>query len=102
MFTERLGGVKHFGLWPLSETAETCFGTDAWPPEVPVPQVSVEFEVADVALAAAELERAGYRLIHGAKTEPWGQVTEPGSSLRPAGRRLGADPFRRTGPMPST
>ena len=75
VFTEQLAGVKHFGLWPLAEAAEACFGTDEWPPDVEVPQASVEFEVADVAAAAEELKRAGYRLIHGARTEPWTQVT---------------------------
>lgn len=75
VFTERLGGIKHFGLWPLSEAARACFEADEWPAEVPVPQASVEFEVEDVAGAASELEGHGYRLIHGAKTEPWGQMT---------------------------
>ena len=75
VFTERLKGVKHFGLWPLAEAARACFGTDEWPAELEVPQASVEFEVADVAAAAEELERGGYRLIHGARTEPWTQIT---------------------------
>lgn len=74
-FTARLPGLQHFGLWPLAEAARACFGTDAWPADVPVPQASIEFEVGDVADAAAELEQAGYRLVHGVKTEPWGQVT---------------------------
>lgn len=75
VFTERLPGVKHFGLWPLAEAAEACFGTREWPVDVPRPQASIEFEVADVAAAAAELEEAGYALLHGARTEPWTQVT---------------------------
>ena len=75
VFTERLGGVRHFGLWPLAEAARACFGRDDWPAGVPVPQASVEFEVADVAAAAEELQRAGYQLLHGARTEPWTQVT---------------------------
>jgi catechol 2,3-dioxygenase-like lactoylglutathione lyase family enzyme len=73
LHTGDLEGVKHFGLWPLSEVARSCFGTDTWPEDVPVPQASVEFEVADVAAAAAELEAAGHQLLHGARTEPWGQ-----------------------------
>ena len=40
-----------------------------------MPQASIEFEVADVAAAADELEARGYRLIHGARTEPWKQIT---------------------------
>jgi catechol 2,3-dioxygenase-like lactoylglutathione lyase family enzyme len=74
-FTRELEGTKHFGLWPLSEAASACFGTKEWPDDLPVPQVSIEFEVLDVAAAAAELEENGYRLIHGAKTEPWTQIT---------------------------
>lgn len=74
-FTERLDGVKHFGLWPLAEAANSCFGTGSWPDNVPVPQASVEFEVDDVAAAADELEQRGYTLLHPARTEPWNQVT---------------------------
>ena len=75
LFTEKLAGAKHFGLWPLEEAAEACFGTPEWPDRVPVPQASIEFEVADVEAAAEELRGKGHRLIHGARTEPWGQVT---------------------------
>lgn len=75
VFTHELEGTKHFGLWPLSEAANACFGITEWPAEFPVPQASIEFEVADVAAAAAELTAKGFRLLHGARTEPWGQVT---------------------------
>lgn len=75
VFTHRLGGVKHFGLWPLAEAARACFGTEEWPTDVPIPQASVEFEVLDVAGAADELKQRGHRLIHEARTEPWTQVT---------------------------
>jgi len=75
IFTHELEGTKHFGLWPLSDAANACFGTPEWPTEFPVPQASIEFEVADVAAAAAELTAKGYRLIHDARTEPWGQIT---------------------------
>ena len=75
VFTHQLEGTKHFGLWPLSEAATACFGTSDWPNDVPVPQASIEFEVADVAEAADELKAKGYRLIHEARTEPWQQVT---------------------------
>ena len=75
VFTHELEGTKHFGLWPLSEAANACFGTTEWPAEVPAPQASIEFEVADVTEAAAELGAKGYQLIHGARTEPWGQIT---------------------------
>ncbi len=75
--SERIDGVKHFGVWPLAEAARACFGADDWPAEHPIPQVSIEFEVADasaVAAAATELERKGFHPLHGAREEPWGQT----------------------------
>ena len=75
--SERIAGSKHFGVWPLTEAAEACFGAPDWPRDVPVPQASIEFEVADaaaVAEAAGELEADGYTLLHAARTEPWGQT----------------------------
>jgi catechol 2,3-dioxygenase-like lactoylglutathione lyase family enzyme len=75
VFIQKLAGANHFGLSTLSEAASACFGTTEWPPEIPVPQASIEFEVADVAAAAAELTAKGHRLIHGARTEPWTQIT---------------------------
>jgi len=27
-FTHKLEGTKHFGLWPLSEATNACFGTN--------------------------------------------------------------------------
>ena len=42
-----------------------------------MPQVSIEFEVADadtVQVAADELKEAGFALLHEAYTEPWGQT----------------------------
>jgi catechol 2,3-dioxygenase-like lactoylglutathione lyase family enzyme len=70
-------GSKHFGVWPLSQAAEACFGTPRWPAGRVVPQASIEFEVEDadaVAAAGRELERAGFELLHPARTEPWGQT----------------------------
>lgn len=75
--SEEIAGSKHFGVWPLSEAAEACFGTTTWPEDRPVPQTSIEFEVRDeqsVASAAKELEGQGYTLLHSARTEPWGQT----------------------------
>jgi catechol 2,3-dioxygenase-like lactoylglutathione lyase family enzyme len=70
-------GSKHFGVWPLSQAAEACFGTPEWPASRVVPQASIEFEVEDaeaVAAAGGELERAGFELLHPARTEPRGQT----------------------------
>ena len=75
--SEQIAGCTSFGIWPLSQAAQACFGTDHWPAERPVPQVSIEFDVADSAAvvpAAEELEQAGYQLLHGAREEPWGQT----------------------------
>ena len=75
--SERVGGTRHFGVWPLAQAAQACFAKDEWPAEVTVPQASIEFEVADaaaVAGAAAELEERGFRLLHPAREEPWGQT----------------------------
>ncbi|MGH3803368.1 MAG: VOC family protein [Pseudonocardiaceae bacterium] len=75
--SENIGGSKHFGVWPLTQAAQACFGTDTWPADQPIPQASVEFEVQDAAAvqaAAQELRDAGYTLLHDARTEPWGQT----------------------------
>ncbi len=75
--SEQVAGCKSFGIWPLSQAAQACFGTDQWPAGRPVPQVSIEFDVANAAAvgpAARELEQAGYELLHGAREEPWGQT----------------------------
>ncbi len=74
LHSEKVEGVRHFGLWPLEQAAEACFGTTEWPADIPRPQASIEFEVDDVADAAKELEERGYKLLHGARTEPWGQT----------------------------
>lgn len=75
--SERIPGTKHFGVWPLSQAAEACFGSEQWPEHLAVPQVSIEFDVADAAgvqAAADELSAAGYELLHPARQEPWGQT----------------------------
>jgi catechol 2,3-dioxygenase-like lactoylglutathione lyase family enzyme len=82
--TDQIAGCKHFGVWPLSQAAEACLGTSQWPADRPVPQVSIEFDVADAAavdVAAQELEQAGYELLHPAREEPWGQTVARLQSL---------------------
>ena len=71
--TGDLDGLKHMGLWKLSDAAEACFGTSEWPSDIPVPQATVEFDVDDVDAAAEELQAAGYSLVHDPVTMPWGQ-----------------------------
>lgn len=75
--SEDIGGSKHFGVWPLTQAAQACFGAPKWPGDHPVPQACVEFEVADadaVQAAADELRDKGFTLLHDARTEPWGQT----------------------------
>src|SRR5436309_5838748 len=72
--SEQIAGCKSFGIWPLGQAAQACFGTAQWPAERPVPQVSIEFDVPDavaVGPAARELEQAGYDLLHPPRKEPW-------------------------------
>lgn len=99
--SEAVGGCKHFGVWPLAQAAEACFGTSEWPADRPVPQVSIEFEVQDVgavADAAAELERYGHSLLHPPRTEPWGQTIA--RILSPEGAIIGVSyaPWLHDGP----
>ncbi len=35
LYTAALQGAKHFALWPLSQAAQSCFGTDSWPDNIP-------------------------------------------------------------------
>jgi catechol 2,3-dioxygenase-like lactoylglutathione lyase family enzyme len=75
--SERIEGSKHFGVWPLTEAAQACFGTPDWPQDRVVPQASVEFEVRDAAAvgsAAEELRQRGFTLLHDRRDEPWGQT----------------------------
>jgi catechol 2,3-dioxygenase-like lactoylglutathione lyase family enzyme len=75
--SEQIPGTRHFGVWPLAQAAEACFGNERWPEHLTVPQVSIEFEVADAAgvqAAADELSAAGHELLHPAREEPWGQT----------------------------
>ena len=55
--SEQIAGCKHFGVWPLSQAAEACFGTTRWPAERPVPQVPQVPQV-----PPARLERRGPRV----------------------------------------
>lgn len=75
--SEQIDGARHFGVWPLTEAAQACFGVPEWPAGTRVPQASIEFEVAApraVADAAGELRRAGFAVLHDAREEPWGQT----------------------------
>ena len=74
LHTETLKGARTFALWPLDQAAQSCFGKDTWPKDMPVPQAWLEFDVEDVEGATATLESRGYRVLVRNKKEPWGQT----------------------------
>jgi len=74
LHTESMKGAGAFALWPLPHAAKSCFGTDSWPADIPVPQAWIEFDVDDVEAATAELESRGYRMLVRNRHEPWGQT----------------------------
>ena len=85
--SEQIAGCRSFGIWPLAQAAEACFGTPQWPAERPVPQVSIEFDVADataVGPATRELER---RWLRAAAPTPRGAVGSDGGQATVAGGR---------------
>ena len=70
-------GARHFGVWPLRMAAQSCYGTDTWPPHLAEPHATIEFELADVdAVKAAveEMKENGQKFVHEARLEPWGQT----------------------------
>lgn len=74
LHTEALKGVKTFALWPLSQAAQSCFGKDSWPANIPIPHAWLEFDVASVQEATTYLESRGYRMLVKNQKEPWGQT----------------------------
>jgi catechol 2,3-dioxygenase-like lactoylglutathione lyase family enzyme len=82
-----LEGLKHFGPWTVADAAQSIFGRDAWPDDVPRPQATIELEVDDVAAAVEELRARGVRILQEAKVEPWGQTTA--RLLSPEGLLIG-------------
>ena len=87
LHTESLEGAKTFALWPLSQAAQSCFGTESWPSDTPSPQAWLELDVEDVEQATAELEQQGYRMLVKNKKEPWGQTVS--RFLSPEGLLIG-------------
>ena len=87
LHTEDLKGANSFALWPLSQAAQSCFGKDSWPDEIPLPQAWLEFDVESVERATTELESRGYRILVKNKKEPWGQTVS--RFLTPEGLLVG-------------
>jgi predicted enzyme related to lactoylglutathione lyase len=85
--TDKLRGVNAFALWPLSQAAESTFGSETWPEDVPIPQAWLEFDVEDIDVATAELKDRGYKLLVDKRTEPWGQTVT--RLLSPEGMLVG-------------
>jgi hypothetical protein len=101
LHTEGLDGANTFALWPLSQAAQSCFGSPEWPAHVPVPQAWLEFDVDDVEAATAELRAKGYTLLVSAQVEPWGQTVT--RLLAPEGILVGVThtPSLRGGETPT-
>ena len=74
LHTGEVEGVKYSALWPLSQAAESCFGSSEWPKDLPIPQTWLEFDVENTDLATEELKQLGYGLLVSARKEPWGQT----------------------------
>jgi len=87
LHTEAVPGANTFALWPLSQAAQSCFGKDSWPENVPAPQAWLEFDVDSVEKATAKLESSGYRMLVKNKKEPWGQTVS--RLLSPEGLLVG-------------
>lgn len=74
---DRFEGANHFGVWPLTMAAQSCFGSDEWPADVPEPQATIEFELdglESVQAAVEEMKADGQQFVHEARVEPWGQT----------------------------
>ena len=87
LHTEALQGAKTFALWPLSQAAHSCFDSDSWPEDIPVPQAWIEFDVDSVDEATADIESRGYRILVRNRQEPWGQTVT--RFLSPEGMLVG-------------
>jgi len=79
-----MDGARYFALWPLSQAAVSCFGTEKWPEGTPVHSMD-EFDVENVETATAVLKKQGYRLLVTARKEPWGKLLPDFFHRRAAG-----------------
>ena len=85
--TEKLRGANTFAVWPLTQAAESCFGTGEWPENIPIPQAWLEFDVEDIDGATQYLKENGYDLLVSTRKEPWGQIVT--RMLSPEGLLVG-------------
>jgi len=63
LHTEALPDAKTFALWPLTEAAQSCFGSNARPEDISVPQAWLEFEVDVIEKATEAIELSGHRRV---------------------------------------
>ena len=87
LHTEAVPGAKTFALWPISQAAQSCFGKDSWPKDIPMPQAWLEFDVESVEKATRVLESRGYQMLVKNREEPWGQIVS--RFLSPEGLLVG-------------
>ena len=99
--SEHIAGCKSFGIWPLSQAAESCFGTSQWPAELPVPQVSIEFDVADAAAVDPGGTGAGAGRLRAAAPTARGAVGSDRSQAAVTGGRDRRDLVRPCAPRPA-
>jgi hypothetical protein len=105
LHTGALQGAKHFALWPLSQAAQSCFGSESWPHNVPIPQAWLEFEVDNVEKATADLESRGHQMLiknkrnHGAKPLAGFSPLKASSSALRSRPRCGKRPNCEEGSM---
>lgn len=73
LHTSDLEGSNHFALWPLSQAAESCFGTEKWLEGLPAPKSWLEFDVDDIEAATMEMEEKGTNFSKGTRKSHGGR-----------------------------
>jgi hypothetical protein len=86
--SEHIGGSKHSAVWPLSQAAQACFGSEEWPSDRPVAQASIEFEVEDADAVQGHGGGAAPRRLRAAARRAYRAV---GTDSRPAAVGRGRD-----------
>jgi hypothetical protein len=82
LHTEGLKGANSFALWPLSQAAQSCFGKDSWPKEVPVPQAWLELDVENVQQATVSLNHEGIECSSRTGKNPGARLSAVSSLLK--------------------
>ena len=69
-----VAGTLHFGIWDRKAAAEASYGDADAADRVPL-GFTLEMEVDEVAASSKAVTDGGLDLIHGPRTEEWGQTT---------------------------